>query len=169
MYQLTETEWHIYASVNKAIIGSRWWLGTVWHQAIIWTNAGSFLMRQFRLKLWSKMQQISSKKIKLKMVSAKCQPFVSASGCKYMSCSIQGQWPSQHISLDSCFRGQFWQWVLTAASEANSGGWWWGSGWPSLEDGWWMDAVTMDEGVVQRLGEHDGVAKMLAGWMGSIC
>ena len=36
-----ETEWRIYASINKAIIGSDNGLLPVWQQAIIWTNAGT--------------------------------------------------------------------------------------------------------------------------------
>ena len=41
---LIEAEWRIYASVTYANIGSNNWLSPVRRQAIIWTNAGIFLI-----------------------------------------------------------------------------------------------------------------------------
>ena len=38
--ELIKVEWWLYASVHMAIIGSDNGLLPVWHQAIIWTNAG---------------------------------------------------------------------------------------------------------------------------------
>ena len=45
---LTEVERRIYASVNKAIIGSDNGLSPDRHQAIIWTNAGILLIGPLR-------------------------------------------------------------------------------------------------------------------------
>ena len=42
--QLIEDEWHVYASVNYAIIGSDNGLPPRRCQAIVWTNAGILLI-----------------------------------------------------------------------------------------------------------------------------
>ena len=42
---LIEAEWHIYASPNYTIIASDNGVWPVWHQTIIWTNAGLLLIK----------------------------------------------------------------------------------------------------------------------------
>ena len=52
--QPTKAEWCIYASVNWAIIDSDNVLVPVWHQAIIWTNAGLLSTEHILVKFKSK-------------------------------------------------------------------------------------------------------------------
>ena len=76
--KLTETEWHIYASVNYTIIGSDNGLLPGRHQAIIWTNDGILLIGPLGTnfsEIIIKIQTFSFKKIHLKMSSGKCLPF----------------------------------------------------------------------------------------------
>ena len=44
LFYIIEAEWCLYASVNLTIIGSDNGLSPGRHQAIIWTNAGIFLI-----------------------------------------------------------------------------------------------------------------------------
>ena len=63
--------------MKLAIIGSYNGLSTGRHQAIIWTNAGILFQSigtNFS-EILSKIHTISFKKMHLKMLSAKCQPF----------------------------------------------------------------------------------------------
>ena len=69
---------HIYASVNWAIIGSGNGLSPIWCQAITWTNAGLLsigLLGTNFSEFWIRILSLSCKKMNLKMLSAKCQPF----------------------------------------------------------------------------------------------
>ena len=48
---LNEAEWRKYASLHKTVFGSDNGLSPLWHQAIIWTNAGIILITSLRKKL----------------------------------------------------------------------------------------------------------------------
>ena len=68
----------IYSSVNRVSIGSDNGLSPFWHQGIIWTNAEVVLIGPWGTtfnEIVIKIQQFSIKKICLKMLSGKWQPF----------------------------------------------------------------------------------------------
>ena len=69
-----DAEWHVYASVNLAITGSDNGLSPDRRQAIIWTSAGISLigpgLGTYFNEIFSKIQQFSFKKMRLKMSSA---------------------------------------------------------------------------------------------------
>ena len=65
-------------SVNEAIIGLNNGLLPVQPQAIIWTNAGLLLNGPLEMnftEIFIEIWQFSVKNIKMKMLSARCQPF----------------------------------------------------------------------------------------------
>ena len=68
----------IYASVNRAKIGSDNGLPPIWRQAIIWTNAGLLSIEPLETyfnKILIKIQNFSFTKMHLKISSAKWRPF----------------------------------------------------------------------------------------------
>ena len=75
----------IHMCISKlTIIGLANGLSPGRHQAIIWTNAGILFFRTLGTnlsELLSKVHTFSFKKMYLKMLSAKCRQFVSASMC----------------------------------------------------------------------------------------
>ena len=76
--QLIEAEWRIYASLNRAIIGSDNGLSPVRRQAIIWTNAGILLIEPLGTNFSEVLigiQTFSFKKLYLKTWSAKWRLF----------------------------------------------------------------------------------------------
>ena len=77
MSKLIEAEWRIYASV-LTIIASDNGLSPGWHQAIIWTSAGILLIGPLGTnfsEIWIEIITFSFKKMRLKVSSAKWQPF----------------------------------------------------------------------------------------------
>ena len=69
---------HIYASVNRASIGSDYGLSPMRRQAIIWNNTGLLSVEPLATnfsEILIKMQNFSSTKMHLKMSSAKWRPF----------------------------------------------------------------------------------------------
>ena len=83
--QLTHWGWVTHICVSKlTIIGSDNGLSPGRRQAIIWTNAGTLLIRPFGTnfsEILIGVQLFSFRKMELKMSSAKWRPFVSASMC----------------------------------------------------------------------------------------
>ena len=76
--QLTEAEWHIHASVSYANVGSENGLLPRRRQAIIGTNVVILLIGPLVTnfcKILIEIYIFSSKKMHLKLLSAKCQPF----------------------------------------------------------------------------------------------
>ena len=77
--QLTHWGWVTQICIGKlTIIGSDNGLSPGWHQAIIWTNAGIFLIEPLGTnfsEILIGIQIFSLKKLHLKMWSAKCHPF----------------------------------------------------------------------------------------------
>ena len=74
---LIETEWHIYASVVEAIIGSDNGLSPIWRHAIISTNVGIFVnwnLGTNLIEILIEIQTFSFKKMHLK-TSGKWLPF----------------------------------------------------------------------------------------------
>ena len=66
------------ASVNQVSIGSDNGLSPIWHQAIIWTNAGLLWIGPIGTnfsKIWNKIHNFSFTKMHLKMSSVKWWPF----------------------------------------------------------------------------------------------
>ena len=76
--KLIEAEWRIYASLNRAIIGSDNGLSPVRRQAIIWTNVGILLIGPLGTnfcEILIGIQTFSFKKLHLKTSSAKWRLF----------------------------------------------------------------------------------------------
>ena len=70
MSEHIEAEWHIYASVDEALIDPDNGLSPHWRQAIIWTNARLLLIGPLGTTFnenWIKIQQFSFKKMHWKM------------------------------------------------------------------------------------------------------
>ena len=70
-------EWHIYASVNEAVIGADDSLSPCQRQSIIWTNAGILLIGPLGTnfsEILIKIYTFSFKKMHFKMVSGKLPP-----------------------------------------------------------------------------------------------
>ena len=73
---------HVYVAVNITIIGSDNDLSPDLHQAIIWSNAGIFLIRPLGTNFSETLIEIhifSLKKMHLKMLSGNSRPFCLSS------------------------------------------------------------------------------------------
>ena len=85
---LIETEWRIYASVNYAIIGSENDLSPVRCQAFVWTNDRSLSIGSLGTnfsEILIKITTISFREMRLKMSSAKWQPFCLSLNVVYIA------------------------------------------------------------------------------------
>ena len=73
---LIDVEWRVYASLNKAIFGLDSSLPPVWHQAVVWTNAGLLLARPMERRfseILIKEYIVHAREIDLEMLSEKGQ------------------------------------------------------------------------------------------------